>query len=318
LKRLKVGVIGAGSWGKNHLRVFSELETAELVAVCDREEARAKSLGERYGIAYYSRFKDLLEREAVEAVTICTPTITHFEIAFESIERGRHVFVEKPMVSTSEEAERLLTKAEEKGVKLMVGFIERFNPGVQRVKSLIESGVFGEVVLAFARRVGRWPERIGDVGVVKDTAIHDLDIMRFIFEQEPRSLYARMGSLGHRYEDYAQIMLGFHGIQTGFIEANWLTPQKKRTLTVTCENAIVTLDYLTQKISVEDVYGLRDVSSKWEEPLMRELRDFVESVVKDRTPSVTGMDGLKALTLAELAIASAEKNTVITSANPPE
>jgi UDP-N-acetylglucosamine 3-dehydrogenase len=283
------------------------------MAVCDREAARAQSLGERYGVAYYTRFEELLEREAVEAVTICTPTTTHFEIAVEAVERGRHVFVEKPMVSTSEEAMRLLAKAEARGVHLMVGFIERFNPGVQRVKGLIESGVFGDVVLAFARRVGRWPERIGDVGVVKDTAIHDLDIMRFLFEQEPQSLYARMGSLGHRFEDYAQIMLAFHGIQTGFIEANWLTPQKKRTLTVTCENAIVTLDYLTQKISVEDMYGQRDIGSKWEEPLLRELQDFVESVVEDRPPSVTGMDGLKALTLAEQAMASAETNTVITT-----
>ena len=311
MKRVKVGVIGAGSWGKNHLRVFSELETAELVAVCDREEAKTKSLSERYGITYYSHFKDLLKREEVEAVTICTPTTTHFKIALEAVEFGKHVFVEKPMVSTSEEAQRLLAKAEEKGVNLMVGFIERFNPGVQKVKSLIKSNVFGNVVLAFARRVGRWPERIGDVGVVKDTAIHDLDIMRFIFEQEPQSIYARMGSLGHRFEDYAQIMLGFHGIQTGFIEANWLTPKKKRTLTVTCENAIVSLDYLTQKITVEDVYGLRDVSPNWDEPLMLELQDFVESIIEDRAPSVTGMDGLNALNLAELAIASAKKNAVI-------
>ncbi|RLI36369.1 hypothetical protein DRO66_05765, partial [Candidatus Bathyarchaeota archaeon] len=134
-------------------------------------------MSERYGITYYSHFKDLLKREEVEAVTICTPTTTHFKIALEAVEFGKHVFVEKPMVSTSEEAQRLLAKAEEKGVNLMVGFIERFNPGVQKVKSLIKSNIFGNVVLAFARRVGRWPERIGDVGVVKDTAIHDLDIM---------------------------------------------------------------------------------------------------------------------------------------------
>ena len=312
MKNVRIGVIGAGSWGKNHLRVFSELEAAELVAVCDLEAARAHSLGKRYDIPAYTRVEEVLTRADVEAVTICTPTTTHFAIAVEAVDRGKHVFVEKPMVSTSEEATQLLARAEAQGIHLMVGFIERFNPGVQRVKGLIESDVFGDVVLAFARRVGRWPERIGDVGVVKDTAIHDLDIMRFIFDQEPRSLYARMGSLGHRFEDYAEIMLGFHGIQTGFIEANWLTPQKKRTLTVTCENAIVTLDYLTQKISVEDMYGQRDVSSTWEEPLRRELQDFVDSVADDRPPAVSGIDGLKALSLAERAIASAETNAVIT------
>jgi len=313
VKRVRIGVIGAGSWGKNHLRVFSELEAAELVAVCDQEAARAHSLGKHYDIAAYTRVEEVLARADVEAVTICTPTTTHFAIAVDAVDRGKHVFVEKPMVSTTEEATQLLARAEVQGVHLMVGFIERFNPGVQRVKGLIESDVFGDVVLAFARRVGRWPERIGDVGVVKDTAIHDLDIMRFIFDQEPRSLYARMGSLGHRFEDYAQIMLGFHGIQTGFIEANWLTPQKKRTLTVTCENAIVTLDYLTQKIAVEDMYGQRDISSTWEEPLRLELQDFVASVIDDRPPVVTGLDGLKALTLAERAIASAERNAVITT-----
>ncbi len=313
MKRVRIGVIGAGSWGRNHLRVFSELEAAELVAVCDQEAERAHSLGKRYDIAAYTRVEEILARVDVEAVTICTPTTTHFAIAVDAVNRGKHVFVEKPMVSTTEEATQLLARAEVQGVHLMVGFIERFNPGVQRVKGLIESDVFGDVVLAFARRVGRWPERIGDVGVVKDTAIHDLDIMRFIFDQEPRSLYARMGSLGHRFEDYAQIMLGFHGIQTGFIEANWLTPQKKRTLTVTCENAIVTLDYLTQKIAVEDMYGQRDISSTWEEPLRLELQDFVASVADDRPPAVTGLDGLKALTLAERAIASAETNAVITT-----
>lgn len=311
MKRLKIGVIGAGSWGKNHLRVLSELKEATLVAVCDKDAVKAKDLGERYGIKGYSSFKKLLEEEVVEAVTICTPTTTHFKIALKALESGKHVFVEKPMVSTSDEAKTLLAKVEETELTLMVGFIERYNPGVQRVKALIKSGALGAVVLAFARRVGRWPERIGDVGVVKDTAIHDLDIMRFLFEQEPKSLYARTGSLGHKYEDYVQVMLAFNGIQTGFIEANWLTPSKKRTLTVTCGNALVTLDYLTQKIFIEDVNGLQEMSSRWKEPLMLELRNFVESVSKDRAPLVTGKDGLKALTLAELAIESAKRNAVI-------
>ncbi len=312
MNRLKIAVIGAGSWGKNHLRVFSKLKEAKLVAVCDKDVAKAKELSDKYGITYYSSVKNLLEGAPVDAVTICTPTTTHFKIALKALEYGKHVFVEKPMVSTSEEAKTLLAKVDETELTLMVGFIERFNPGVQRVKTLIKSDVFGDVVLAFARRVGRWPERIGDVGVVKDTAIHDFDVMRFLFEQEPKSLYARMGSLGHQYEDYVEVMLGFNGIQTGFIEANWLTPSKKRTLTVTCENGLVTLDYLTQKIFVEDVNGLQEIRSRWREPLLLELKNFVESVGEDRAPLVTGNDGLKALTLAELAIESAKRNAVIT------
>jgi UDP-N-acetylglucosamine 3-dehydrogenase len=163
----------------------------------------------------------------------------------------------------------------------------------------------------FARRVGRWPERIGDVGVVKDTAIHDLDLVRYLFEQDPQSIYAQMGSLNHQFEDYAQIMLGFGGIQTAFIEANWLTPRKTRHLTVTCENAQVTLNFLTQRVLIEDAYGRRDASPTWEEPLKLELMDFVKSTIEDHEPAITGIDGLKALILAELAITSAHKNDVM-------
>ena len=143
------------------------------------------------------------------------------------------------------------------------------------------------------------------MGVVKDTAIHDLDIMRFIFEQEPRSIYARMGSLGHKFEDYAHIVLGFNDIQTGFVEANWLTPHKIRTLIITSEEAVMTLNYLTQEITIEDFEKMVRPTYKWEEPLALELKEFAQSVLEDRDPKVTGWDGLKALEIAEAAIESA-------------
>lgn len=308
IRKLRVGVIGAGFWGKNHIRVFSELGNVELVAVCDIDPRRARDVAEKYRVKPYTSVEGLLEKEDIEAVSICTPTTTHYQIALGAIERGKHVLVEKPMVSTSGEAKSLLAKAEETGLHLMVGFIERFNPGVQRVKSLIKSGALGEIVLAFARRVGRWPERIGDVGVVKDTAIHDLDVIRFLFEQEPRSIYARMGSLGHKFEDYAHIVLGFNGIQTGFVEANWLTPHKIRTLTVTGEDAVVTLNYLTQETTIEDFEKMVKPTYRWEEPLVLELKDFAESILEDRDPKVTGTDGLRALEIAEAAIESAHIN----------
>jgi UDP-N-acetylglucosamine 3-dehydrogenase len=307
-RKLRVGVIGAGFWGQNHIRVFSELGNVELAAVCDIDPRKAKDVTEKYLVKPYTSIEGLLKREDVDAISICTPTTTHYPIALSAIERGKHVFVEKPMVSTSGEARGLLAKAEEKGLHVMVGFIERFNPGVQRVKRLIKSGALGEIVLAFAKRVGRWPERIGDVGVVKDTAIHDFDIMWFIFDHEPRSIYARMGSLGHKFEDYAHIVLGFNGIQTGFVEANWLTPHKIRTLTVTGEDAVVTLNYLTQEVIIEDVEKMMKPTYKCEEPLVLELEDFVESILEDRDPQVTGRDGLRALEIAEAAIESARIN----------
>jgi len=210
------------------------------------------------------------------------------------------------MAKSPKEANEILSAAEQKGVYLMTGFIERFNPGVQRVKKLIADGVLGEVVLAFARRVGRWPERGGDIGVVKDSAIHDIDIMRFLFEEEVASVYARAGSLGHKFEDYAQIILGFSGDRTAFVEANWLTPRKIRMLTVTGTDAIATVDYITQEVTVGNAEKSVTPNFKWEEPLMLELKHFTESIIAERRPLVTGFDGLKALEVAEAVLRSAK------------
>lgn len=309
--RAGFGVIGAGFWGRNHARVLNEMEDAQLVAVCDTDRARAEEAGRRFGADWYSEDEALLGRDDVEAVCVCTPTATHAEIAIKTIHHGKHVLVEKPMASTVEEAREILRTAEKRGVHVMVGFIERFNPGVQRERRLIEEGALGEVVLAFAMRVGSWPERIGDVGVIKDTAIHDLDIMRFMFREEPRNVYARAGSLGHRFEDYAQIMMGFSGIKTGFVEANWLTPHKIRRLTITGSRAIATLDYITQEVTIEDAEKVLKPTHRWEEPLKLELQHFVNCVIEDREPVVTGFDGLRALEIAEAAFKSIRTKNVV-------
>jgi UDP-N-acetylglucosamine 3-dehydrogenase len=146
---------------------------------------------------------------------------------------------------------------------------------------------------------------------VKDTAVHDFDIMRFIFEREPHSVYARMGNSRNEFEDYAQVVLSFSGFQTGFVEANWLTPRKIRILTVTGKEAIATLNYLTQEVTIEDVDKMVKPSNKWEEPLMIELEEFVQSVGEDRDPLVTGEDGLRALEISEAAIRSAHAKRVV-------
>jgi UDP-N-acetylglucosamine 3-dehydrogenase len=305
LRKARFGVIGVGFWGRNHARVISELKNAVLVAVCDRDSARAKIVGEKFGVDWFTDDQELLRRNDVDAVTICTPTTTHDEVALKAIDAKKHVMVEKPIADTVEEAKGILKAAETRGVHVMTGFIERFNPGIQKMKALIEEGSLGEIVLAFARRVGRWPERVGDVGVVKDAAIHDIDIMRFMFNSEPTSVYARVGRLVHRFEDYAQIILGFKDNQTAFVEANWLTPRKIRELTVTGSDAMATVDYITQKILVEDADKQVSPTYSWKEPLSLELEHFAECVVGDMKPQVTGLDGLRALEIAEAALKSA-------------
>ncbi len=312
MSKLGVAVIGVGFWGKNHVRVFSELSETELVAVCDVDVEKAKTIGEPYGVEVYSDSRRLLRRKDVEAVSICTWTTTHAAEAMRALKAGKHVLVEKPLASTIREARRIVRFAEQRDRRLMVGFIERFNPSIQRAKNMLKKGEIGELVSATAKRVSQWPERIGDVGVVKDYAIHEIDIMRKIFEEDPTTVYARVGNLKHtKFEDYAQIMLTFKRGKTAFIEANWLTPDRIRNLTLTGSDAIMSLDYLTQEITIESSDKTLKPRYEWKEPLKLELQHFAKCIIEDKEPEVTGVDGLKALVIAEAAIKSSEKGSSI-------
>ncbi len=297
-----ISVIGVGIWGKNHARVIRELNNARLVSVCDINKDRAKYVGELYGCKWCTDYREVLKDPEVDAVTICTPSATHASIALEVIKYGKHLLVEKPMATTSEDARKIVEAAEREDLVLMVGFIERFNPGVSLVKELVEGSKIGTPLLVTARRVSWWPERVGDVGVVKDLAIHEIDIARFILG-EPYRVYARVGSLKHKYEDYAEIMLSFPRT-TVFIETNWLTPYKVRKLIVTGSEGIITLDYITQSVSLADSEKITNFLRPWKEPLKIELEHFADCVSKNKTPLASGIDGLRALEIAEAALKS--------------
>lgn len=195
---------------------------------------------------------------------------------------------------------------------VMPGHIERFNPAVIYLKGLIDTGKLGKVTLLLARRVGRWPERIGDVGVVRNTAIHDIDLTRYIFSDEVRSVYARIGSMRHTKEDYAEIMLQFEEGGTAFIDANWLTPRKTRTLVVTGSEATVQLDYITQELTVEQSDQVVKPMIEKKEPLAVELRHFCESIIKDKPFAVNGVDGLRAVEICEFVLQSGSAGRTLT------
>jgi len=312
MKTLKVAVVGAGFWGRNHVRVLSELPNVNLVAVCDVDRWKADEVAGKYGLKSYDNSREMYEKEEIDAVTICVWSSKLAEETQKALKYGKHVLVEKPMAHTVREAQKILKIAESENLKLSVGFIERFNPGVKRVKEAIQDGFIGIPVLATARRVSRWPQRIGDVGVIKDTAIHDIDIIRFIFGEDPISVYARVGRLQHeRFEDYAQIMLTFPHDKAAFLEANWLTPYKIRRLIVTGSEAIISLDYITQEVTIETPKQTITPRHEWEEPLKIELSHFVDCVLNNREPMVSGIDGLKALKISEAALKSAAKGCAI-------
>lgn len=312
MKKVRVAVIGVGFWGRNHVRVLSEIPEVELIAICDIDRQKADTISEKYGLKSYGDSMDMYKREKIDAVTICVWSSKLAEETIRALKMGKHAFVEKPMASSLKEAQKVLKVAESNRLKLQVGFIERFNPGVRRVKEIIEDGVIGEPIFATARRVSRWPQRIGDVGVVKDMAIHDIDVIRFLFNEDPVSVYARAGCLWHeKFEDYAQIMLIFPSGKTALIETNWLTPYKIRKLTVTGSEAIVDLDYITQEVTIETPKQTLTPRYEWEEPLKIELKHFIECILNDTDPFVSGVDGIKALKIAEAALKSAAKGRAV-------
>jgi UDP-N-acetylglucosamine 3-dehydrogenase len=312
MSQLRVAVIGTGFWGKNQARVFSQLSQTKLMCVCDVKPSIANAVGSQFSVDHTSSLDDVLSRKDIDAVTICTPTVTHEGIATLALEAGKHVLVEKPMTNTVAEGRELLSLANKKGLRIMPGHIERFNPAVTYLKSLVDGGALGNVMLLLARRVGRWPERIGDVGVVRDTAIHDIDLARYIFADEVRAVYAQLGSLRHSKEDYAEIMLQFSKGGTAFIDANWLTPQKTRTMIVTGSDATAQLDYITQQILIESSERTVKPNLDIKEPLTLELIHFAESILYDRPFSVNGIDGLRAVEICEAVLKSGTAGKTLT------
>jgi UDP-N-acetylglucosamine 3-dehydrogenase len=312
LKTVGIGVIGVGAWGKNHARVFSELKQSQLVAVVDRDQNRAKQFAKKFHATPYTDVSKLLSREDIDAVTICTPTVTHADLALQAIEAGKAVLIEKPMTDTAQQALRVIDAAKKEKIILMVGFVERFNPAVQTATQTIDGGKLGELVLGSARRLGPFvPGRVADIGIIKDLAIHDIDIARYMVKQEATSVYAIAGSLHHKYEDHANLVIRFNEKPTFFVECNWLTPHKMRELNLTGSNGVLSLDYISQEISLGSNQGVEKSTPKWDEPLKRELSHFVECVARKKTPVTSGQDGLAALRIAEAALESARKRCVI-------
>ncbi len=312
MKKLGVAVVGTGSWGKNHVRVYSELENAQLIGIYDLATERAKSLANQYNVKAFSSLDELIKQDDVEIIAIASPTTTHAPIALKAIAAGKHVFLEKPMTSTVEEAIQVIDAQKKQKTKVGVGFIERFNPVSQRSRQLVNNNELGNVVLISARRLGPyWPDRLKDVDVIRDVSIHDIDGFRFMTGKDPVSVYARGGKLRHKYYDYAEILLDFGDGVTGFIESNYLTPHKYRKLMITCEHGVVEGDFISQEYIVEDEEFVKKRKMPWKEPLSAELYSFVDACLNDKTPAATSDDGIKALKIAVGAMESIETHKVV-------
>ncbi|WP_409199727.1 Gfo/Idh/MocA family oxidoreductase [Methanobrevibacter sp. DSM 116169] len=312
MESINVGVIGVGAMGYNHARVYYRLENANLIAVSDVSEQTLNKVCKKYDAKGYNDYEDLLKDPEIDVVSVCVPTTHHHNVVMEAIKHGKHVLVEKPIAFTVEEAEEMIAAAKEKGVILGTGHVERFNPAVQKAKELIENDVIGDVVSASAKRVGPFPPRIKDVGVAIDLAIHDLDVMYYLFDEDVNQIYATMGSILEKcgYEDHAEIMVNFKYGITGILEVNWLTPYKRREIEITGTDGIISVDYIEQSIDVHGKFA-QDIEVKHEEPLKEELSSFLNSVANNEEPTITGEDGLNALKMVIAAQKSSKEERPI-------
>ena len=313
---MRVAVIGAGNMGKNHARVYAELEEAELVAIADRDKTK-KKLAEKLGCRFYDDYKEMAEKENIDAVSIALPTSLHKEASIFCLEKGLHVLVEKPIASSADEAEEIINAAERNKKLLMVGHIERFNPAVTELKKMIKKKKLGEIISLSAKRVGIFPPQIKDANVILDLAIHDIDVFNYLLERMPTKIYAEAGkALNEKREDHAFIMLAYNSI-LGFIQVNWITPVKIRELAVTGQRGYAELDYITQDLKIYETVIEKDYDSfgdfvlkfgkaekeeieiAKEEPLKVELRHFIECIERKTSSISSGEDAIKALKIAE-------------------
>jgi UDP-N-acetylglucosamine 3-dehydrogenase len=291
---LKVGVVGLGAMGQNHARLYSQLN-CELVGVADADSVRAKEIGEKCGVKFYQDYHSLMSK--VEAVSIAVPTTLHHTIAMDFLREGVHCLVEKPIAFDLEEAQEMIKVAELNRVNLAVGHIERFNPSVVKLKQIVDSGRLGKLLIISTRRVGPFVPRIRDVGIIIDSATHDIGVVKYLIGEEPENVFSRAGSLKHAKEDHAVIVLDFSGT-IACIEVNWFTPHKVRTLVATGSEGIAYLDYIEQKVVVHDSKKVDVPEIQKEEPLKLELEDFIKSVTEERQPAVDGREGLAVLKIA--------------------
>src|SRR5579862_7638195 len=297
---LRVGVIGVGVMGSNHARVLAEFPGVELAGVADPDRKCAHFVGSTLGCAAVSGVDELLDLK-IDAATIAAPTHLHHDIALSCIARGVHVMVEKPIASSVEEGRDIIAAARHAGLTLMVGHVERFNPAVEAIKEAIRN----EDILSIAiTRVGPFPPRMSNVGVVIDLAVHDIDLIRWFTDSEIVEVQPQLSSAVAEREDIALLQFRTASGVLAHINTNWLTPFKARNIHIATRDKYVIGDLLTLQVTEcfgfqpDGSYSMRHLSVGYAEPLRSELVAFVDAIRSGERPAVTGEEAVASLEIA--------------------
>jgi predicted dehydrogenase len=320
--RLRVGLVGLGVMGRNHLRVISSHPETLLAAVSDVDPGALEAAVAQTGATGHADPLTLIREADVEAVVIAAPTTAHVPLALAAIERGLPVLVEKPLAATNAEALEIVAAAKAGGVPIQVGHVERYNPAVLRLGELLREGWLTKVFAIVSRRAGPFPARIRDVGVTVDLATHDADMLSWVARERPVRAYAELAQRKHAtHEDLLFGLLHFPSGATGMLDVNWLTPAKRRQLVVIGEEGMFELDYLTQRLTFTKsdlahpqlIAGyaptfsgdVLEIAVETHEPLKAQLDAFVRAVRTGERPYVDGEDGAWAVRIASALLESA-------------
>jgi len=326
---LNAAVIGMGMMGRNHARVYAQMPETRLVAVADPDAEALEPTIRTYKAQPYTDCVQMLDEEKLDLVSVAVPTRLHRGVAIAAMTRGLHVFIEKPISISVVEGQEIIDCARSEGVKLAVGHIERFNPAVIELRKQLDAGNLGRIFQIHARRVGPFPPRVEDVGVVIDLATHELNVLEYLVGSPVVSVYAETEREIHaKHEDLLTGILKFGDGTIGILDVNWLTPTKIRELSLIGEKGMFSVNYLTQDLFFyENDYlngnweglAIMGVSEgrkirhkiKRKEPLRAELESFVEAVEHDTAPQIGGEEALRAVYLAQRLLESGRKHQVI-------
>ena len=296
MSKLNIAIIGLGHLGSKHLRVYTELkDKVNIVAICDHHASHAKPLANEYKVPFFTDYRNL--PDGIQAVNICTPTVTHCTIAKYFLERGIHTFVEKPITMDLNEADILIDLAQKNNLKLQVGHVERFNSAFKAIQKIVKDPLFIE-----CHRLNPFPNRSLDIGVVTDLMIHDIDIILGLIKYPIKDIQAVGVPVLTKREDIANVRLTFTNGSVCNITASRISPEVMRKIRIFLKNAYISLDYVEQKAFIyrKQLIAITKeaIPIEKEEPLKKELESFVDCVLLDQPPVVSGVEAREALKVA--------------------
>ncbi|MFP4081705.1 MAG: Gfo/Idh/MocA family oxidoreductase [Candidatus Aminicenantes bacterium] len=295
MEKVRVGIIGVGYLGMQHARILSYLEGAELKGIADINFRKAVEIGNRHGVQYYQNYESMLDE--IDAAIVATPTSEHFAISMKLLKEGKSVLVEKPITETVDQGDELVGMANKNGVILQVGHLERFNPAVEAAEKMISEPKFIEV-----QRLGSFSARSLDIDVVLDLMIHDLDIILALIKDEVKIIKSSGIHVLSEKIDIANARLEFNSGCVATLTASRVHQGKVRKLRIFEPTSYYSIDYIDQEVKIFPLNGrqidIKSMKIRKEEPLKKELQNFIKSIRDKKRSKVSGEEGLRALRLA--------------------